>query len=205
MVERVVIPRCIGCGAMYELERCEGGCRQERLELVAAGDLQALQAAGELATARVQGALPVLRELTDRESVDDWQQAYTTLSGHARELLHDAWAGAEPIGAETTLAAAPRIEVWRCPDCGSVDAPQECLGICIWRRFEWVRAAELDRRQPRVEDAIKLERRVHGLLGRIAFATPREGAWERSWRALSSQARESLALLEHLQAGQLDV
>jgi hypothetical protein len=86
-----------------------------------------------------------------------------------------------------------RIGVWRCADCGAVDAPQECLGICIWRRFEWVPASVLDAAQLKADRARETERGVFSLLRRVAFATPRHDAWERSWRALNQEAR---ALLE---------
>jgi len=33
------------------------------------------------------------------------------------------------------------------------------------------------------------------MLGRVAHSTPREGQWERSYRALQDQAREGIAKL----------
>jgi hypothetical protein len=35
----------------------------------------------------------------------------------------------------------------------------------------------------------EVERSLAGLLRRFAFTTPRNGQWERSWRAFQSQAR----------------
>ena len=37
--------------------------------------------------------------------------------------------------------------------------------------------------------------RAHAMLLRFGLATPREGPWENSWRALQAQVRETLALL----------
>ena len=35
----------------------------------------------------------------------------------------------------------------------------------------------------------ELERSLAGLLGRLAFTTPRKGQWERNWQALHGQAQ----------------
>lgn len=196
--ERIVIPRCIGCGAMYEPERCTHGCREERLEVVAAGEFEALDRAKRSALARIESVLPVLGELSAAAPAGgDWQRAYRALARAARAALHDA---ALPATASADGTGAERLSVWRCPRCGAVDAPQECLGICIWRRFEWVAVADYDACRGELEAARELDRRVMGLLSRLAFATPRPGAWERSWRALGQEA--DILIARHAQAGE---
>lgn len=35
---------------------------------------------------------------------------------------------------------AERTTTWWCAGCGGIDAPQPCLGICIWRPIDWVNA-----------------------------------------------------------------
>lgn len=205
--ERIVIPRCIGCGAMREFERCEDGCNEERLELVAADALEALEAVERSCRARINLGLPPLRQLQTciykdiwmslsgediwmSVSGGGWREAYIAAARAARRALHDvAAAGAWPVD----VTSPERISVWRCARCGAVDAPQECLGICIWRRFEWVRVADYEARLAYTDAARELERRVFGLLGRVAFATPRADAWERSCRALGREAEILLA------------
>ena len=56
----------------------------------------------------------------------------------------------------------------------------------VWALVGWYEAersrALLDRES---------EGALVGLLGRLAFVTPHEGAWERNWLALGSQARRA--------------
>ena len=185
--ERIVIPRCIGCGAMHEFERCDAGCHEQHLELVAAGDYDAAVTAEQSARARIDAALPILRELAERRpQPGEWQQAYRELAAEARRALQATGVPAASAGADRE--APQQIAVWRCSDCGAVDAPQECLGICIWRRFEWVALSQFEAQQARAETTSMHERRLLGLLGRIAFTTPRGDAWERNWVALSAEA-----------------
>lgn len=192
-LERIVIPRCIGCGAMHEFERCEGGCHEERLDLVAAADLEALAATEQAARARIEALLPAVRMLVEQQpAAGELRQAYGAVARAAREALHGAPAPARWPPRLGDPDGPLRIDVWRCRDCGAVDAPQECLGICIWRRFEWVTIGDWQRRSAHAEAVGVLEHRISGLLGRLAFATPRADAWQRSWRVLSREARELL-------------
>ena len=194
--ERIVIPRCIGCGAMYEFEQCEGGCDEQHLELVAAGDLDLLEALEQLMQARTDAALPVVSDLVGLHPSgdDEYRRAYEEVAQSARRVLQDA----PPPEAWPTAAAeaSSSIEVWRCARCGAVDAPQECLGICIWRRFEWVQTSIFEQRRQQVADTEGVTRRIFGLLRRIAFSTPRTGGWERSWEALSLEARDLIRAAE---------
>jgi hypothetical protein len=84
-----------------------------------------------------------------------------------------------------------RVKTWWCPDCGGIDAPQPCLGVCIRRPIEWVPAARYEQ-----ETAIALaererERILRALLRDLAFVTPREGQWQRNWSALAARARDA--------------
>ncbi len=85
--------------------------------------------------------------------------------------------------------ALERIKAWQCIGCGRVEAPQTCIGVCEDRRVELVRAEEADALAARVE---QLEQFVR----QLARITPREGEWERSYRALQARARELLAALQ---------
>lgn len=79
-----------------------------------------------------------------------------------------------------------RIKAWQCIGCGKLEAPQPCIGVCQDRLVELVDAATHEAAQERI-------RSLETLLGRLALATPREGEWERSYRALQQQARALLA------------
>ena len=84
---------------------------------------------------------------------------------------------------------AETVTVWRCQDCGGVDAPQPCIDVCLWGPADWVEAAAYDSEQSRAAVDREVERSLAGLLRRFAFTTPRDGQWEPSWRAFQSQAR----------------
>jgi len=36
------------------------------------------------------------------------------------------------------------VIVWRCEDCGGIDAPQECIDVCIWGPADWVDATSYE-------------------------------------------------------------
>jgi hypothetical protein len=85
------------------------------------------------------------------------------------------------------------IEAWQCIGCGRIEAPQTCLGVCRDRKILMVgkdaHDRELAQAQAKVQAAV-------AMLARIVHSTPREGQWERSYRALQEQARESIAAIE---------
>jgi len=88
------------------------------------------------------------------------------------------------------------IQAWQCVGCGRIEAPQTCLGVCRDRKILMVAkddhdrvAGDLDKARRRVEVALTM-------LARVAHSTPREGQWERSYRALQEQARDAIAKIE---------
>ena len=85
--------------------------------------------------------------------------------------------------------ALERIKAWQCIGCGRVEAPQTCIGVCEDRRVELVRAEDVEALAARMEQLEKFVRQ-------LARITPREGEWERSYRALQARARELLAALQ---------
>ena len=71
------------------------------------------------------------------------------------------------------------MKAWQCIGCGRLESSQPCIGICEDRPVELVYAWQL-------EEAL-------ALLRQLAWSTPREGAWERSFRDLQARARKLLA------------
>ncbi|HSN21966.1 MAG TPA: hypothetical protein VLS49_14890 [Usitatibacter sp.] len=94
--------------------------------------------------------------------------------------------------------AVERVKAWQCIGCGRIEAPQECVGVCEFKRLDMVYAFEH-------EQALEAERakcgRLEALVRHLARITPREGEFERSWRALQEQARRALAECEGRAAG----
>ena len=179
---------------MRQYESCEGACSEHKRELVSGGDYDDLKAAAAACRARIQGLRAVVGELARREpGPDEWRVAYEALQQSARSLLRRSRSA--PGGRDDDLLSpAETVIVRRCQDCGGVDAPQPCIDVCIWGPCIWVRPTGWMRprmsRSARGPPSIsRLSSRWLALLRRLAFATPRDGQWERSWRACQSQAR----------------
>ena len=81
------------------------------------------------------------------------------------------------------------ISAWQCIGCGRIEAPQTCIGVCQDRRVEFVHVVK--HRQVSAElEATRHERdALRALVRTLASSRPRDGEWERSYRALQGQAR----------------
>jgi hypothetical protein len=93
----------------------------------------------------------------------------------------------------TQARSAERIKAWQCIGCGRVDGPQPCVGICQDRKVELVSALAYDEA---VAHAAALHARadaLEALVRQLAGITPRNGGWERSYRALQERARRVLS------------
>ena len=191
---RLSIPGCIGCGAMRLYESCEGACSERRLELVKGGDYDELTAAAAACRVRIEGLRAVVGELVRTEpGPGKWRVAYEALQQSARSVLRRSGPAAGGRDDEL-LSPAETVIVWRCQDCGGVDAPQPCIDVCIWSPADWVDATSYESERSRAAFDREVEQSLAGLLRRLAFATPRHGQWERSWRAFQSQARLAFQL-----------
>ena len=180
-----MVPTCIGCGAMSRPGACELGCGEERkLELVDAHVCDELEEAAAAARVRCIALQAVTRRLAEDEPAD-WEAAYHSVQAEARVALreHPAPQAApdEPAHVATT---------WWCPRCGGIDAPQPCIGVCVWRPVEWVRAERYAAARTRADAARESERRLRSVLRTVATVTPRAGQGGQSWRALEGQARD---------------
>jgi len=82
-----------------------------------------------------------------------------------------------------------RMTAWRCIGCGRLEAAQPCIGVCQDRPVELVLATEHD------DELARAEARIAALLAFIrefAYTTPRENAWEASYKALQARALAAL-------------
>lgn len=114
---------------------CDGGCGEQKLELVPAVQYDALGARGSSARVRAEAFGAVGEELASRQpGAREWETAYRSAQKIARTTLvrcrevHGPdvdWE--EPVDVATT---------WWCAACGGIDSPQPCLGICVWRAVE---------------------------------------------------------------------
>jgi hypothetical protein len=90
------------------------------------------------------------------------------------------------------------IQAWQCIGCGKIEAPQTCIGVCRDRKILMVAKDEHDRVVEELAQARRLVQLAVAMLGRVVHSTPREGQWERSYRALQDQARDSIVKLQAL-------
>ncbi len=77
------------------------------------------------------------------------------------------------------------VTAWQCIGCGRIEAPQQCVGVCQDRKVELVYVAEH-------RAATARAREVDDLLRVLAHTTPRDGDWERTYRALQARALKVL-------------
>jgi hypothetical protein len=160
---------------------CELGCgAEERLDLVAAEEHDELVASVRESQARVEALREAVRPLTVQPI--DTESAYRALQASARTVLRE-----QP--APPPLPEPARVfTTWWCPRCGGVDAPQPCLGICVWRPFDWVAAEDHEQLRSQMRETLAEEHRLRALLGRVVAVTPRPGQWGRGWAALADAA-----------------
>jgi len=189
------VPTCIGCGAMKRWGTCDTACSEHRLELVGAAEFDALEVGRSAVRARVAACRPVAEALAGPEpGPDGWQAAYRATQRAALAVLSRDEPPAdfdEP---------AEHVTTWWCAECGGIDAPQPCLGICVWRPSDWVNRTGYEAARSRAAGERDVERTMVRLLRRVASVTPREGSWERNWRALHAEAREALRVSASLAA-----
>ena len=181
--ERVTVPTCVGCGAMGEYGTCETGCIERRLELVRAAASDALSEVASRAHSSAHAFCEVAEELIREAPVDD--ERYGALQARARAAL----TGHSDTGRdeEWTEPSEPAV-TWWCEECGAIDAPQPCLGICVWRPVEWVNRAVYEQARERAFAERAHEHRLRRLLRAIASVTPRPEHLEQNWQAFQGQA-----------------
>jgi hypothetical protein len=96
------------------------------------------------------------------------------------------------MDAQQTRQADPPVETvsaWQCIGCGRIEAPQTCIGVCQDRRVEFVYAVEHAQSRAELEVTRHERDALRALVRTLAFSRPRDGEWERSYRALQGQAR----------------
>ena len=82
------------------------------------------------------------------------------------------------------------VKAWQCIGCGKIEAPQTCVGVCQDRKVELMYAHE---HLAAMAGAHAQKSALESLVRQIASTTPRDGEWERSYRALQKRARLALA------------
>jgi hypothetical protein len=174
----LTVPTCIGCGARHRDGECPEGCSDVPLDLVDAADLQALSAATEAREVRI-AALQELAETVAAGAPVGWP----ALQDRARAALR------------LPAPDVPDMEIiqaWGCPRCGRVEAPQPCIGVCIFRPRAVADVREYRRLAPRVEQAVTGDEALSGVARLISTVSPRPGREGATLAALRDRARHAL-------------
>jgi hypothetical protein len=187
--ERLTISTCIGCGAMSLPGECAGGCGRERkLELVAGSELDELVNLEHEAGQRAQRLAAVLSRFLDLPD----EELSNELLGAARAALHEH--ERDHSGALEVLATEPEPVVsWWCEQCGGVDAPAPCLGICVRRPAQWASLDALRRRGEMTAARLQTERRLAAVVRTLVLTRPRPGSESRHWQAEREMATLALS------------
>ena len=200
MTDRLKALFCIGCGRLDSPQACPGACDERAVELVFGSDYDALgDAADPFAgvrklrevVAQIVHATPHPGEPASAITEAEWQATHRDLQVRARSALRQL----NLNNPEHPRAAdeVDRIAAWYCPNCGAIEAPRNCLGICIRRPVEAVPAAQYDKARERYERARRATAELSGVVRQLAWVTPRPGEWERTARALHARALQALA------------
>jgi hypothetical protein len=152
---------------------------EQRFDLVPAEEHDELIAWTRACHARAAVLRAAVRPLTAPARPADAERAYRELQHAARSALDEH----EPVALPQR---APVSTTWWCPECGGVEAPQPCIGVCVWRPVEWIAAARYGEARAEADRALGAEGALLALARRAARVTPRAGQWERGWAALAS-------------------
>ena len=196
--DRITVLTCLGCGAMGREARCEGDCSEHKLLLVDAGDFDALQSAAQLARQRTAALKPIARALLDSHPSE---QACTDAYRALRAAAHKALEAAEPYDDRGDWQARPAQTGWWCAQCGNVDAPRPCIGVCVWRQTEWVNLTLYQAGLERAAEDFRAAPEMCRILARLVAVTPHAGRCQDNWRALQAQARAALERPQLTQVG----
>jgi hypothetical protein len=172
---------------MGRQERCAGACSEHRLDLVRAVDLDALLTAAQAARDLARRLEPIVRRVADA-CPSDPRRALLELQPSAREALQGL---AREQDADWT--SPDTVTGWWCAQCGNVDLPQPCIGVCVWRPAEWVSVALYERQLALADPSLRAARALRRFLARFGAVVPRPDQWQRNWEALQAQARAALA------------
>lgn len=88
---------------------------------------------------------------------------------------------------------AESFQAWQCIGCGKLEGPAQCIGVCQDRPVELVNAADYRAAMALAEDERARGAALEEVVRRIALTFPKDGEWERTWRAFQARARQAMA------------
>jgi hypothetical protein len=203
--ECLTLWRCIGCGAMGNAEQCTGACAYQKLYVVSAEEhaellenFAAIKRQEQCLEAVVQDIAALTEERSHPES------AYRDLQTSARTLFRSL--DHEALSSQNlSVPDDERAIVWSCATCGQVEAPQPCLGICIRRNGDFLRASDHDELAARAEVAQVRARELAALVRQFVWVAPHAGQWDAARRAFQEKAIKLLIPAPPARDGATDI
>jgi hypothetical protein len=176
---------CVGCGAMGNARDCVAACAFKRAFVVdAASHADLLEYFLNLREYN-EALRELARELAmETATPESFERALPDLRLRGKNLL----ARAPREKAPQAVPEDERAEIWLCGACGMVEAPRDCLGICVRRTGDFVRAEDHDALGARIERAGAQNRPLAALARQIGWSFPRPGQLERMREAARSAA-----------------
>jgi hypothetical protein len=168
-------------------ERCDGDCSEHKLLLVDALEYDALlhvAHTARLTAARLAGGVRRFTAAPPGEPGD----VLAELRAGAISALR---AGGRPAP-RTDWSSPATVTGWWCAECGNVDMPQPCIGVCVWRPVEWVNLTLYERQLRLSEPHLRAARSLGAFLARVVAVTPRAGQAQQNLEAFQRQARAAL-------------
>ncbi len=178
LTRHLPVATCIGCGARSHNAECADGCTDLPLDLVDVDDLVAIATRAEALDERVAELREVARALVEDDPVD-----WSTVHERARAAVLIA------------VPEAPEVDViegWGCPRCGRVDAPQQCLGICIRRPGLVADVAEYREYAAYAQRVAESDRALSAFAHVVGGVHPRPGREQQTVEGLRPRARQLL-------------
>ncbi|MDA0181912.1 hypothetical protein OJ997_16535 [Solirubrobacter phytolaccae] len=170
----ILIHQCIGCGAIETPQPCLGGCHEHRLDLVPAEEHEAAAATVDALERLLAERERLLRDVAHSTLSDE---EWAALRTRARAALHTP-----PIP-----EPADTVTTWKC-DCGHIEAPQPCIGVCVRPERAMVPADEYTPILARATELAAHAERLSPALRLLAWTTPRPDHREATATALRTAA-----------------
>ena len=175
---------------MGNAEECTGSCRYEPLPVVGVIEHAAMLEALEQISECAERLTALVRQVAGvPANPPDAAETFRSLQQQARECLRTIPAASQ----ERPADAAERVAVWLCRSCGHIEAPQQCLGICIRRSQDCVRASDHERVVQQMAGLWKRAGELRRLANLLSWVAPREGQLERTLCAFKLEARGLLS------------
>jgi hypothetical protein len=203
--ECLTLWRCVGCGAMGNAEQCTGACAYQKLYVVSAEEHAELLENFATIKRQAQCLEAVVRDIAAlAEERIHPESAYRDLQTSARTLFRSL--DHEAISSQIMrVPDDERAIVWSCTTCGQVEAPQPCLGICIRRNGDFLRASDHDELAARVEVTRVRARELAALVRQFVWVAPHAGQWDAARRAFQEKAIKLLIPAPPARDGATDI